>query len=118
MRGVDGARLPDLLPPPLRRRLPSVVIKGGPYTVLLFPLHEDPVKAGAVAKALARLDEGGPTSESTLAFAADFTMDAAELLAGRGIATFTVGDFHWTDASYERIRASIASPKKARGGDL
>ena len=113
LRAVDAARLADVLPPPLRRRLPGALLKGGPYTVVIFPLAQDPVKSGAAARAVARLGDGdaGPV----LAAAADFTADALAILAAKGATVVTVGDSHWTDESFERIRASIASPRKAPG---
>lgn len=111
LRGVESARLAGVVPPPLRRRLPRPLLKGGPYTVLIFPLGQDPVRSGAAAKAIARLGEDD--SEPVLAFAAGFTADALAILATCGVAVVTVGDFYWTDESYERIRTSIASPRKS-----
>jgi hypothetical protein len=113
LRGVEAARLADVVPPPLRRRLPPPLLKHGPYTVLVFPLALDPVRSGAAAKAIARLDEGD--SDPVLAFGADFTVDALAILAARGVTALAVGDWHWTDQSYERIRASIASRGRHRG---
>ncbi len=112
-RGVEGRKLLDLLAPPLRRRLPSQLVDGGPYTVVVFALNQDPVRSGAAARAVARLgeDEGEPV----LAFATGLTEDASAVLAERGIAAFTVSDFHWTDASFDRIRSAIGSPRKAPG---
>ena len=105
--------MPDLLPPPLRRRLPSTLLHGGPYTVVLFALNQDPIRSGVATKAVEHLGEadGGPV----LAFAAGLTADAAAVLAGRGIDAITVSDFHWTDESFDRIRTSIAGPRKAPG---
>ena len=54
VHGVDAAQLRTLLPPPLQRRVPPEVLKGGPYTVVIFPLNHDPVKAGPASKAVAR----------------------------------------------------------------
>jgi hypothetical protein len=113
VRKVEAARLADLVPPPLRRRLPGTLLRGGPYSVVVFPLSQDPVKSGAAAKAVARLGDGdaGPV----LAFGAGFTADALAVLAARGISVVTVSDFHWTDQTFERIRTSVASPRKAPG---
>jgi hypothetical protein len=113
VRGVESARLADILPPPLRRRLPGTLRRGGPYTVLIFPLGQDPVKSGAAAKAVARLGEGD--AAPVLAFGAEFTADALAILDGRGVTVVSVGDFHWTDEAFERIRTSVASPRKAPG---
>jgi hypothetical protein len=113
IRAVESARLVDLLPPPLQRRLPGTLRRGGPYTVLVFPLSRDPVKSGAAAKAVARLGvcDPGPV----LAFGAEFTADALAILTARGVAVVTVSDFHWTDQTFERVRTSVASPRKAPG---
>jgi len=113
LRAVEAARLADLVPPPLRRRLPGPLLKHGPYTVLIFPLALDPVRSGAAAKAVARLGEAD--ADPVLAFGADFTADALAILAARGVAVVTVSDWYWTDESYERIRASIASRGRHRG---
>jgi hypothetical protein len=107
LRAVEARRLADIVPPPLRRRLPRSLLNHGPYTVLIFPLAMDPVRSGAAAKAVARLGEAD--SDQILAFGADFTADALAILTARGVAVVTVSDWYWTDQSYDRIRTSIAS---------
>jgi hypothetical protein len=50
-----------------------------------------------------------------VALGAGFTAEAHALLVERGATVVTVSDFHWTDASYDRIRSSVASPRKVPG---
>jgi hypothetical protein len=115
LRAVDGARLANVVPPPLRRRLPGALRTGGPYTVVLFPLGVDPVRSGGATKAVARLGPPVEGAEPVVALGAGFTAEAHALLVERGATVVTVSDFHWTDASYERIRSSVASPRKVPG---
>jgi hypothetical protein len=112
LRAVDGARLADVVAPPLRRRLPGALLRGGPYTLVLFPLGVDPVRSGAAAKAVARLGPAGADAEPVVALGAGFTAEAHAALTARGATVIAVGEHHWTDASFERIRTSVASPRK------
>jgi len=114
---VEAARLADLLPPPLRRRLPATLHKGGPYTVVLFPMNQDPVRSGAAARAVVRLGAAHAGAEPVVAFGADFTAESHAILAARGVTVVSVGDSYWTDRSFERIRTSVASPRKAPRAD-
>ncbi len=111
VRDVEGTRLPDFLPPPLRRRLPAALLRGGPYTLLLFPSREIPVKASAVSKGLARL--GDTREQPVVAFAPQFTLDAAAVLAEAGVEAVGATDARWTEESFEEIRTIIASPRKS-----
>ena len=117
LRAVEASRLADVVPPPLRRRLPAALHRGGPYTVVLFPMNQDPVRSGAAARAVSRLGAAHAGAEPVVAFGADFTAESHAILAARGVTVVSVGDTYWTDRSFERVRTSVASPRKARGAN-
>ena len=107
---VRGDRLDAVLPPQFSSRLRAGVRSPDvAYTVLLFPHSpSDVVRSPPVVKALARLPAGTPI----VAVAGNFTAEARRALSERGAVVLTLGDFHWTDESYVRIREPRPGPKR------
>ncbi len=65
--------------------------------------------SGVVKRALERL----PLDEADVVVAGPgFTMEALELLRVRGAIIATLGDFHWTDASFQSIRQATRLPRE------
>jgi hypothetical protein len=67
------------------------------------------VLSGAVRRALDRLQlaEG-----EMVAAAPGFTAEALDLLRARGATILTLGDFHWTDASFQAVRQATHLPRE------
>ena len=100
--GVPSAHLITTVPPEYRARVQGVVAPDRVYTVLLFQ-HErrSVVMSPVVRKALDRV----PTGEALVAIGANFTAEAIELLDERGALVIRLGDFYWTDESYNSVRS-------------
>jgi hypothetical protein len=102
LENVSQAELVDLVPREYRGRLP----KRGPetrYVVLLFKTNRNDVNlSGSVRRGLrkATLNVG----QVLLAVGSVFTAEAIDLLTAAGAQIVSLGEFEWTDESYQRIR--------------
>lgn len=88
------------VPPDYRGVVRAVARAGIEYTAVLFA-HDrrDVVTSAPVRRALARIAPEQPV----LAVGANFTVEAAALLSERGAAIARLGEFHWTDESYNSL---------------
>jgi hypothetical protein len=99
---TTGKRLRRLLPPNYRGRVPAAVRDEVSYSLILFPHDaEDVIRSSLVRKALARLVTLAPGG--LVAVGANFTEEARQELARRGAVVVALGDFYWTDASYDGV---------------
>lgn len=99
---LEASRIPVSLPPEFRDRARFTAASGHTYTVVLFA-HDrtrSVVTSAHVRRALARI----PEDESVLAVGWDFTLEATSLLNGRDAAIVRMGEFGWTDESYNALR--------------
>jgi hypothetical protein len=94
-------RISEVVPPDYRGLIRAVARSPGPYTVILFP-HDraDVVTSAPVRRALARIELG----ERVLAVGGNFTAEAVALLADREADVARLGDFYWTDESYNTLQ--------------
>jgi hypothetical protein len=92
--------IPAIVPPDYRSVVRAVTSPGVTYTVVLFP-HDrrDVVTSAPVRRALAGIAAG----ECILAVGANFTADAIELLKTHDAAIARLGEFYWTDESYNAL---------------
>jgi len=93
-------RIPAVVPPDYRGLIPAVTVRGATYTVVLFA-HDrrDVVTSAPVRRALAAI----PADEQLLAVGGNFTADAIDLLNSRDAAIARLGEFYWTDESYNSL---------------
>jgi hypothetical protein len=98
---VTADAVAGVLPPEYRARAAAAMAPGVEHTVVLFA-HDrsDVVTSAPVRKALERVPPGGPV----VAVGTNFTAEAAALLAERGSRSVTLGEFYWTDESYQSVR--------------
>jgi hypothetical protein len=96
----EADRIPALLPPDYRSLVRVVTVPAEIYTVVLFP-HDrrDVVTSAPVRRALAGIAAG----ERVLAVGANFTAEATALLEEREAAIARLGEFYWTDESYNTL---------------
>ena len=94
-------RIPAAVPPDYRDRVRQVAKAGLVYTVVLFSHDRDKgvVTSAAVRRALSRIEP----AEAILAIGANFTQEAEALLNERDAAIARLGDFFWTDESYQSL---------------
>lgn len=100
---LEARRIPAAVPPDYRDRVRLATRPGTVYTVVLFAhdrAHGGVVTSAAVRRAFARIAVGEPI----LALGADFTQEATELLSAREAVIARIGEFGWTDASYQSVR--------------
>jgi hypothetical protein len=94
-------RISAIVPPDYRGLIRAVVRGQEPYTVVLFPHDRDDVVTSApVRRALASIGAG----ERVLAVGSNFTVEAIALLDERKAAIARLGEFYWTDESYNTLR--------------
>ena len=97
----DAERIPAAVPPDYRERARHVAKPGVRYTVVLFA-HDRAhgvVTSAAVRRALAQIAPEQPI----MAIGADFTREATELLEQRDAAIARIGEFGWTDESFQSL---------------
>jgi len=97
---LEHDRIPAVVPPDYRSVVRAVTAPGTTYTVVLFA-HDrrDVVTSAPVRPALAELAAG----ESLLAVGTNFTAEVTELLNSRNAAIARLGEFYWTDESYNSL---------------
>ena len=97
---IEAARIPALLPPDYRGLVRAVAAPGVTYTVVLFA-HDrrDVVTSALVRRALAGIAAG----ERVLGVGTNFTTEATALLEERGAVIARLGEFYWTDESYNSL---------------
>jgi uncharacterized protein len=101
-RGVSVKKLDGILPPSYKRLLRMKDLKNKSYTVMLFDLDKSHVTISAtVSKAIERIAEMG---QSVLAIGGNFTYEAVNLLKENRVEILSLGDFGWSDASYNAIK--------------
>jgi hypothetical protein len=90
-----------VVPPDYRSVVRAVTELGATYTVVLFA-HDrrDVITSAPVRRALAEI----AADESVLAVGSNFTAEATELLNSRNAAIARLGEFYWTDESYNSLR--------------
>jgi hypothetical protein len=90
-------RIPAVVPPHYRSLVRAVTAPGAAYTVVLFA-HDrrDVVTSAPVRSALAEI----AGNDRLLAIGANFTAEATQLLNSREAAIARLGEFYWTDESY------------------
>ncbi len=100
---VPAERVREIVPPEYRELTGSAVRAGSQYTVVVFA-HDrrNVVASGVVARALHRI--GGAATDPILAVGSNFTQEALALLSARGAVPIRLGDFYWTDTSYQEVR--------------
>lgn len=109
-RRVAFDALAPLVPPELRRRLPtSAPGADACYTVVIFHDAQRVVHGRVARKAAGQL---GDSEDPLLVIGYDLTAEAYEALRPFGATFITRGDGGWTDASHEHIRVWIASNVK------
>jgi hypothetical protein len=99
---LDAEKIPAAVPPDYRERVRLAIEPGVRYTVILFAhdrSHGGVVTSAAVVRALGRV----PFEEAICAVGADFTKEAIKLLVARRAAIASIGEFGWTDASYQSL---------------
>lgn len=106
VRGICGEALAKNVRREFVDRLPPRS-KGEQFTLMLFRFQRDEKCSGVILSsvaehAISRL--GDRHGERVLALGGDFTQEARSLLEANGIEPIALGDFHWTDESYKRIK--------------
>ena len=95
---LAGDRVAHVLPPAYRALLPTTLVPGQEYSVLLFAHAErDVVPSAPVRRALRRL--GTPAAGGVIAVGTVFTAEALELLATQGTTVVAQRKGAWTDQS-------------------
>jgi hypothetical protein len=98
---VPPTGLVGVVPPDYRALLPVAVRPAESYTVVLFKHdREDVVTSASVRRALAQV---GPVP-ALVAVGGNFTREAIELLEARDASIARLGEFFWTDESYNTLR--------------
>lgn len=93
--------IPDRVPPDFRALVRALAHTETTYTVILFLHDRGRVNTSAfVRRALTRV----PLDAKLLAVGADFTKEATALLEQRNAIVARIGEFGWTDESYQTIR--------------
>ena len=97
----EAERIPALVPHDYRSRIRAVTRGEEEFTVILFA-HDrrDVVTSAPVRRALATIAVG----ERVLAVGSNFTVEAIALLEEREAAIARLGEFYWTDESYNQVR--------------
>jgi hypothetical protein len=91
----------DRVPPDFRALVREYSRTGASYTVILFLHDRGQVNTSAlVRRALTRV----PPDATVLAVGADFTKEATALLEERNALIARIGEFGWTDESYQSVR--------------
>ena len=108
----------ELSPEQVMKRLPvryrgkaeGTPLRAERYHLLVFASAKDEVVlSGPVKRALARLPLDGA---DIVVAAPGFTAEALELLRTRGATIYTLGDFHWTDATFQEGRQATRLPRE------
>jgi hypothetical protein len=93
-------QIPSVVPPDYRSVVRAVTTLGTTYTVVLFAHdRQDVITSAPVRRALAEIAAG----ERLLAVGTNFTAEATELLHARNAAIARLGEFYWTDESYNSL---------------
>lgn len=106
---------PDLTADEVIRRLPKayqernrVALPDGRHHMMVFATtHDGIVLSGSVGRALA----GIPDAASVVVVAPGFTREGLDLLRERKAVILTLGEFDWTDASYQAVRQATRLPR-------
>ena len=98
----DSDRIPAVVPPDYRGVVRAVTQPGLMYTVLLFA--HDRSRGVTTSAPVRRALSDVAIAEPVLAVGANFTQEALALLEERGAAIARLGEYYWTDASYQAIR--------------
>jgi hypothetical protein len=108
--GLSSEQVMKQLPQRYQERAQVTPLRSGRYHLLLFGAAKDEVVlSGTVKRSLERL----PADRADLVAAGPgFTAEALELLRARGATIYTLGDFHWTDASFQSIRQATRLPRE------
>jgi hypothetical protein len=96
----EADRVPAIVPPDYKSVVRAVTAPGTVYTVVLFA-HDrrDVVTSAPVRRALAEIAAG----DQILAVGTNFTAEATALLNLRDAAIARLGEFYWTDESYNSL---------------
>ncbi len=107
--GLGSEQVVRRLPVQYQARSHLRSLHGIQYHLILFGgPNDDVVVSGVVKRALEHLP---PEAAELVAAGAGFTAEALELLRGRGAVIYTLGDFHWTDASFQSVRQATRLPR-------
>jgi hypothetical protein len=106
VRGISSEALAKHVRREFVDRLPPRS-KDDRFSLVLFRFQRDEKGSGVILssvaeQALAKL--GDPHGERTLALGGEFTQEARALLEAQGVEPIALGDWHWTDKSYKRIK--------------
>ena len=97
------------LPPRYREKAQVTPLKAERYDLIVFGAAKDEIiLSGAVNRALSQLSRGA----HLVVAGPGFTAEALELLRMRAATIYTLGDFHWTDASFQEIRQAPRIPRE------
>jgi hypothetical protein len=95
---LEGAKVPNVVPPAYREAAQTVIDDAQAYSVLLFAHAErDVVPSAAVRRGLRRLDQ--TASGGIVAVGTVFTAEARALLEEAGAKIVALREGRWTDQS-------------------
>ena len=101
--------LVDRVPPPYREHIPLAQLHAARYTLVVFAASRDEIiLSGAVRRALASV----PLDTPLVVAGPGFTVEALDLLTARDALVCALGQFHWTDSSYEKVRQATRLPRQ------
>ena len=102
IKSIQPNKVSSQVPPLYRNKINIIDIGTSLVTILLFPHNRrDVVISRHVSKALAKVSD---SSEKLVAVGANFTDESINLLINRNVEVISLGDFYWTDKSYEQAK--------------